>query len=93
MGSEEKYWASASLCQRLKRGLLTLSSDHDIAAYDAHTSNAAHGKVHCVASGCSFCNANMYRCKYVPFYGSVVLQMYILCMLFVRFLGPMVSVV
>jgi len=66
MGSEEKYRASASLCERLKCELSTSSIDHDIAACDAHahTTNVAHGKVRSSESLKFF--ATMYRCKYGP---------------------------
>lgn len=87
MGSEEKYRASASLCERLKCELFTSSIDHDIAACDAHahdkcgTRKSSFQRVFSLLQPCT--DANMF-----PFYGSVVLQMYIFCKLFVRFLGP-----
>lgn len=65
MGSEEKYRASASLCERLKCELFTSSIDHDIAACNAHAHDKCGTRESLFQRESSvFCN--MYRCKYVP---------------------------
>jgi hypothetical protein len=80
------YFSETVKCEQF-----TLYSDHD-------TTIMGHMHLNVWHTGSSLwpdstVYANMYRCKYVPFYGSVVFQMYIFCKLTVRFLGSVLHVV